>query len=257
MTPIVELRDIRKVYEMEALQVHALRGVSLTLAPGEFAAIMGASGSGKSTLLNVLGCLDQPSSGVYLLEGERVDRFDEDRLAECRRTRLGFVFQSFNLLYRGTALENVELPMVYQGVRRQERLARARQALETVGLADRMSHLPTQLSGGQQQRVALARALVTRPQLLLADEPTGNLDSQTAEEVLDLFVQLQSKEQLTVAMVTHDPDVAACANRIVVLHDGLVVHDQVSPSRGGPPIPHIRTVSGRAGAAAAAPPSGA
>ncbi|HSW46142.1 MAG TPA: ABC transporter ATP-binding protein [Phycisphaerae bacterium] len=255
MTPIVELRGICKVYEMEAVRVHALRDICLTLASGEFAAIMGASGSGKSTLLNILGCLDQPSRGIYLLEGERVDRFDEDRLAECRRIRLGFMFQSFNLLHRGTSLENVELPMVYQGVNRRERMDRACQALEMVGLADRMDHLPSQLSGGQQQRVALARALVTRPRLLLADEPTGNLDSKTAEEVLDLLVRLQVEEQLTVAMVTHDPDVAACAHRIVILHDGLVVHDQVSPSRGGPPIPRIKTLAGRIEAAAGTPSS--
>jgi len=256
MTPIAELRGISKVYEMETVRVHALRGVSLTLAAGEFTAIMGASGSGKSTLLNVLGCLDQPSGGTYLLEGERVDRFGEERLAECRRTRVGFVFQSFNLLSRSTSLENVELPMVYQGIGRQERLERARQALAMVGLADRMNHSPPQLSGGQQQRVALARALVTRPRLLLADEPTGNLDSKTAEEVLDLLVRLQDKEQITMAIVTHNPDVAACAHRIVVLHDGLVVHDQISPSRGGPPIPHIRTVAGRTGVQADTPPSG-
>ena len=245
MTPIVELQSIQKVYDLEAIQVCALRGINLTLGQGEFVAIMGASGSGKSTLLNVLGCLDQPSAGTYLLDGERVDQFDEDKLAECRRTRMGFVFQSFNLLYRATSLENVELPMVYQGIGRKERLERARRTLELVGLTERMHHLPTQLSGGQQQRVALARALATHPKLLLADEPTGNLDSQTAEEVLDLLVQIQAMEQLTVAMVTHDADVAACAHRIVILHDGLIVHDQVSPSRGGPPIPHIKTVAAR------------
>jgi putative ABC transport system ATP-binding protein len=245
MTPIVELHNIQKIYELEAIRVCALRGIDLILERGEFVAIMGASGSGKSTLLNVLGCLDQPSDGTYLLDGERVDQFNEDKLAECRRTRMGFVFQSFNLLYRATSLENVELPMVYQGVGRRERLDRARQTLELVGLADRMHHLPTQLSGGQQQRVALARALATHPKLLLADEPTGNLDSQTAEEVLELLVRVQAMEQLTVAMVTHDADVAACAHRIVILHDGLIVHDQVSPSRGGPPIPHIKTVAAR------------
>jgi putative ABC transport system ATP-binding protein len=228
---------------MEAVEVHALGGINLTLQRGEFVAIMGASGSGKSTMLNVLGCLDQPTGGVYLLDGQRVDRFDEERLAECRRTKLGFMFQSFNLLYRDSALENVELPMVYQGVRTGERLKRAREALENVGLGNRMHHLPTQMSGGQQQRVALARAMVARPRLLLADEPTGNLDSRTAEEVLDLLIRVQAEEQLTLAMVTHDPDVAACAGRIVILHDGLVVHDQVSPSRGGPPIPHVRSVA--------------
>jgi putative ABC transport system ATP-binding protein len=245
MTPIVELHSIHKVYELEAIRVCALRGINLILEQGEFVAIMGASGSGKSTLLNVLGCLDQASEGTYLLDGERVDQFNEDKLAECRRTRMGFVFQSFNLLYRATSLENVELPMVYQGIGRRERLERAQRTLELVGLADRMHHLPTQLSGGQQQRVALARALVTHPQLLLADEPTGNLDSQTAEEVLELLVRIQAIEQLTVAIVTHDADVAACAHRIVILHDGAIVHDQVSPSRGGPPIPNIKTVTAR------------
>jgi len=246
MTPVIELRHLRKSYVMEAVEVHALSGVNLTMQRGEFVAIMGASGSGKSTMLNIMGCLDQPTDGAYLLDGQRVDRFNEEQLAECRRTKLAFVFQSFNLLYRATALENVELPMVYQGVRSRERLKRARHALEIVGLDKRMSHLPTQMSGGQQQRVALARALVTRPRLLLADEPTGNLDSKTAEEVLDLLIRVQAEEGLTLAMVTHDPDVADCAGRIIILHDGLIVHDQVSPSHGGPPIPHIRSVAPQA-----------
>lgn len=245
MSQIVELREIHKTYQMEAVQVDALRGVDLVLREGDFVAIMGASGSGKSTLLNVLGCLDQASGGVYLLDGDRVDSLNEEQLAACRREKLGFVFQSFNLLHRATSLENVELPMVYQGIRQRERTQRARRALEIVGLADRMDHMPTQLSGGQQQRVALARALATQPRLLLADEPTGNLDSKTAEEVLKLFIRLQAEENLTVAMVTHDADVAACAHRIVILHDGVVVHDQISPSRGGPPIPHIRSVAAR------------
>ena len=246
MRNIVALRGVRKVYDLGAVQVHALRGIDLAVAEGEFTAIMGASGSGKSTLLNVLGCLDQATGGEYLLDGEPVDQLDEEQLATCRRTRLGFVFQSFNLLHRSTSLENVELPMVYLGISRRERLRRARAALETVGLADRMEHLPAQLSGGQQQRVALARALVARPRLLLADEPTGNLDSKTAEDVLDLFIRLQREARLTVVMVTHDTDIAALAHRVVILHDGLVVHDQVSPSLGGPPIPHIKTVSAKA-----------
>ncbi len=256
MANIVELHEARKVYDLGAVQVHALRGVDLAVAEGEFAAIMGASGSGKSTLLNILGCLDQATGGTYVLDGERVERLSEERLAACRRTKLGFVFQSFNLLHRCTSLENVELPMIYLGIRRRERLRRAQAAMETVGLADRMDHLPAQLSGGQQQRVALARALVTRPKLLLADEPTGNLDSKTAEDVLDLFARLQREARLTVVMVTHDPDIAALAHRVVILHDGVIVHDQASPSRGGPPIPHIKTVAAR-GESSSAGPAGA
>ncbi len=257
MANIVELRDARKVYDLGAVQVHALRGIDLAIAEGDFTAIMGASGSGKSTLLNVLGCLDRSTGGEYVLDGERVDRLDDERLAACRRRKLGFVFQSFNLLSRATALENVELPMVYLGINRRERIRRARSALETVGLADRMDHLPSQLSGGQQQRVALARALVTRPRLLLADEPTGNLDSKTAEEVLELFIRLQKDAHLTVVMVTHDTDIAALARRIVILHDGIIVHDQVSPLLGGPSIPHIKTVAARVDRGASVPLDGA
>jgi putative ABC transport system ATP-binding protein len=239
---VVELNDIRKIYQMGTNEVHALRGLDLSIADGEFVAIMGASGSGKSTLLNVLGCLDKPTSGLYLLDGQRVDRMDDEQLAAVRRTRLGFVFQSFNLLYRSTALENVELPMVYLGIPRRERIRRARAALETVGLADRMDHMPTQLSGGQQQRVALARALVARPKLLLADEPTGNLDSRTSEEVLELLTRLQRDERLTMIMVTHDPDIAAFAHRVVILYDGRVIYNKPSPHCGGPEIPHVKTV---------------
>jgi putative ABC transport system ATP-binding protein len=242
---IVELHDACKVYDLGTVQVHALRGVDLAVAEGEFTAIMGASGSGKSTLLNILGCLDQPTGGTYLLDGQRVDQLNDEDLAACRRNKLGFVFQSFNLLHRATSLENVELPMVYLGISRRERIRRAQAALETVGLADRMDHVPAQLSGGQQQRVALARALVSRPRLLLADEPTGNLDSKTAEDVLELFIRLQKDTSLTVVMVTHDTDIAECAHRIVILHDGLIVHDQVSPALGGPPIPHIKTVAAK------------
>lgn len=242
MKTVVELNDIRKIYQMGANEVHALRGVDLSIPDGEFVAIMGASGSGKSTLLNVLGCLDKPTAGLYLLDGHRVDQMDDEQLAAVRRTRLGFVFQSFNLLYRSTALENVELPMVYLGIPRRERIRRARAALETVGLTDRMDHMPTQLSGGQQQRVALARALVSRPKLLLADEPTGNLDSRTAEEVLELLTRLQRDEKLTMIMVTHDPDIAAFAHRVVILYDGRVIYNKPSPRCGGPEIPHVKTV---------------
>jgi putative ABC transport system ATP-binding protein len=198
---VVELNDIRKIYQMGA----------------------------KSTLLNVLGCLDKPTAGLYLLDGHRVDQMDDEQLAAVRRTRLGFVFQSFNLLYRSTALENVELPMVYLGIPRRERIRRARAALETVGLTDRMDHMPTQLSGGQQQR-------------LLADEPTGNLDSRTAEEVLELLTRLQRDEKLTMIMVTHDPDIAAFAHRVVILYDGRVIYNKPSPRCGGPEIPHVKTV---------------
>jgi ABC-type lipoprotein export system ATPase subunit len=248
MNNIVELRGAEKLYDMGEVKIHALRGVDLTIAEGEFTAIMGASGSGKSTLLNVLGCLDPPTAGVYVLDGQRVDQMSEEQLARCRNTKLGFVFQSFNLLHRSTSLENVELPMVYLGVSRRQRLQRARAALDAVGLSDRLDHMPWQLSGGQQQRVALARALVTQPRLLLADEPTGNLDSQTSQEILESLVRLHREGQLTVVLVTHDPDIAAFAHRVVILCDGLVAYDQIGPTAGGPPIPHIRTlVSERGG----------
>ena len=243
MSRIVELRNVAKTYDMGEVRVHALRSVDLTLAEGEFTAVMGASGSGKSTLLNVLGCLDQSTGGAYLLDGQPVDTLNEEQLAHCRRTKLGFMFQSFNLLHRSTALENVELPMVYLGIRRRERDRRAQAALETVGLGDRMQHMPWQMSGGQQQRVALARALVSRPRLLLADEPTGNLDSKTAAEVLDLLRRLHRDEHLTIILVSHDEDIATLAHRVVILHDGLVVHDEASPSCGGPPIPAIKALT--------------
>lgn len=239
---IVELVDVHKVYDMGEVKVHALRGISLSIMEGEFTAIMGASGSGKSTLLNVLGCLDQVTSGRYILDGQPVDDLSEDELAWCRRTKLGFVFQNFNLLHRSTALENIELPLVYLGVGVRERYRRARAVLETVGLADRINHMPWQLSGGQQQRAALARALVSRPRLLLADEPTGNLDSRTAAEVLDLIGRLHRDEALTVVLVTHDAEIASRAHRIVMLHDGVIVHDQPSPRVGGPPIPPIKSL---------------
>ncbi|MBN1342388.1 MAG: ABC transporter ATP-binding protein [Phycisphaerae bacterium] len=243
---MVELESVHKVYDMGAVHVPALRGIDLTITEGQFTAIMGASGSGKSTLLNILGCLDPATEGIYRLDGQRVDRLDEVELARCRRSKLGFVFQTFNLLHSDTSLENVELPMVYLGIGRRERRRRARAALETVGLADRTEHMPWQLSGGQQQRVALARALANQPRLLLADEPTGNLDSKTSEEMLDLLVRLHAAGGLTVALVTHDPDIAAYAHRVVILHDGLVVHDQPSPAKGGPAIPHIKTIAAAA-----------
>lgn len=242
MSRIVELSDVHKVYDMGEVRVHALQGIDLSIAAGESIAIMGASGSGKSTLLNVLGCLDTPTRGVFWLDGQRVDQMNETQLAYCRRTKLGFVFQNFNLLRSGTSLENVELPMVYMGVPRREREKRARAALEIVGLVDRMDHMPWQLSGGQQQRVALARALANRPPILLADEPTGNLDSKTSEEVLQLLAKLHREEKLSLIVVTHDPDIAAYLHRVVILYDGRVVYDKPGPLVGGPPIPPIKSL---------------
>ncbi|NBD09714.1 ABC transporter ATP-binding protein [Corallococcus silvisoli] len=223
--PVVQLRNVTKVYRTGDVEVRALRGVDFTVEPGEFVSIMGSSGSGKSTLMNILGCLDRPSSGEYLLNGREVARLDRDGLARVRNRTLGFVFQSFNLLARTTALENVELPMLYAGVPSKERRARAKEALERVGLGARLDHHPKQLSGGQQQRVAIARALVGRPRVILADEPTGNLDSRTTVEVMALFQQLQ-KEGLTLVLVTHEPDVAEYTQRVVVVKDGRIVNDR-------------------------------
>jgi putative ABC transport system ATP-binding protein len=205
--------------------VHALRGVSLRIGEGEFAAVMGASGSGKSTLMNMLGCLDRPTSGAYWLDGAEVSRLDADALAETRSETLGFVFQSFNLLARTTALENVELPLVYMGTRPVERRARAREALERVGLGARLHHHPSQLSGGQQQRVAIARALVNRPRLILADEPTGNLDSHASLEMMALLQELND-DGMTIILVTHEPDIAAHARRVILVRDGLIEDDR-------------------------------
>ncbi|MBE0567467.1 MAG: ABC transporter ATP-binding protein [Krumholzibacteria bacterium] len=213
-------------------EVHALAGIDLVVGQGEMVAIMGASGSGKSTLMNVIGCLDTPTAGVYELDGERVDNLDRNRLADLRNRRIGFVFQGFNLLARTSALENVELPLLYdRSGRRRDLVAAARGALARVGLADRAHHLPNELSGGQQQRVAIARALVTEPALLLADEPTGNLDTRTSIEVLALFQELNA-HGLTVVMVTHEHDIARYARRHVELRDGLVTVDRTIPDRG-------------------------
>jgi putative ABC transport system ATP-binding protein len=223
--PLIELRDIAKSYRMGEVDVNALRGVSLSVARGEFVAITGASGSGKSTLMNIIGCLDRPSSGSYRLNGVEIARQSREALADLRNRELGFVFQSFNLLSRTTALENVELPLVYAGTGVAERRRRARQALERVGLGDRVHHHPNQLSGGQQQRVAIARALVSRPKLILADEPTGNLDSATSLEMMALLRALGA-EGITIILVTHEPDIAACAARLIVFKDGLLCSDR-------------------------------
>jgi putative ABC transport system ATP-binding protein len=223
--PLIQIADVRKTYRMGDVDVNALAGVSLEVAEGELVAIMGASGSGKSTLLNILGCLDRPSEGRYWLGGEEVSRLGAEALAETRNKTLGFVFQSFNLLARTTAVENVELPLVYAGVAPRLRRRRAVEALERVGLADRLRHLPSQLSGGQQQRVAIARALVNEPRLILADEPTGNLDSRASVEMISLLQRL-GDDGITVVLVTHEPDIAAYARRVIVVRDGLVDDDR-------------------------------
>ena len=220
-----ETSKVSKVYRMGDVEVHALREVSISISEGESVAVMGPSGSGKSTLMNILGCLDRPSSGGYWLAGEEVSQLDRNALARMRNHTLGFVFQSFNLLSRTSAQENVELPLLYAGVSARERHARAREALARVGLADRMHHHPNQMSGGQQQRVAVARALVTRPRLMVADEPTGNLDSRTSIEIMALFQEL-GRSGITLLLVTHEPDIARYASRVVVMHDGRVQSDQ-------------------------------
>ena len=223
---LIEARDLVKTYTMGDQTVHALRGVTLSIAAGEFVAIMGASGSGKSTLMNILGCLDLPTTGHYQLAGEAVDAMAQDQLASIRNRRIGFVFQQFNLLPRTSALENVELPMLYAGIKADERRSRAQAALARVGLAERSGHTPSELSGGQQQRVAIARALVNQPQFILADEPTGALDTQTSEDIMQLLTQLNT-QGMTVVIVTHENDIAAWARRKLLFKDGQIVQDVV------------------------------
>jgi putative ABC transport system ATP-binding protein len=222
--PVIELREATKTYQLGEIQVRALRGVTLRIERGEMVAIMGSSGSGKSTLMNIIGCLDSPTTGSYLLDGVDVRRFTEDELADVRNRKLGFVFQSFNLVARTRAQAQVELPLAYAGMARAARRERAAAALAMVGLSDRADHLPSELSGGQQQRVAVARAVVTNPALILADEPTGNLDSVSTDEVLSIFERLNA-EGRTVVLITHEPDVAGRASRIIRLSDGHVVED--------------------------------
>ncbi len=239
---LIEIHDLTKVYRVGQEDVHALRGVSLKVDKGEYVAIMGPSGSGKSTLMNLVGCLDTPSSGSYLLNGQEVARMTDDELAAIRNREIGFVFQTFNLLPRTTAVSQVELPLVYSGVSKKERYARAVESLRAVGLGDRMAHHPNELSGGQRQRVAVARALINRPSILLADEPTGNLDSKTGADIMALFDRL-NRDGNTIILVTHEEDIAAHARRIVRLLDGKVLEDRPNapsarmPSVSPPPPP--------------------
>jgi putative ABC transport system ATP-binding protein len=249
--PVISLRNVVKTYAMGEAEVHALRGVSLTVERGDFVAIMGTSGSGKSTLMNIIGCLDVPSRGRYWLDGVDVRTLDEDALATVRNRKIGFVFQSFNLIPRTTALANVELPLAYAGIHAAERRARARAALERVGLGSRGDHVPSEMSGGQQQRVAIARAVVTNPSLVLADEPTGNLDSASSNDVMAMFSQLNA-EGRTVVLITHEDDVADFAKRVVRLRDGAIVDDRrTAPVLGPPPrldlAPHAERYGERDG----------
>lgn len=229
--PVIQLEGIHKIYSMGDVQVHALRGVSLTIRQGEFVAIMGTSGSGKSTMMNIIGCLDRPTKGNYVLDGQDVSQLSKDERADIRNRKIGFVFQGFNLLSRTSALENVELPMLYAGLDTAERAKRATEAIAAVGLAGREQSNPNQLSGGQQQRVAIARSLVNRPALILADEPTGNLDSRTSVEVMEIFQRLNSEQNITLVLVTHENDIAEYAKRVVVFRDGQIKSDSLIHER--------------------------
>jgi putative ABC transport system ATP-binding protein len=225
-TPLIEAHDLVKVYPMGSEEVRALDGVSLRISRGEYVAVMGPSGSGKSTLMNLIGCLDTPSAGTFLLNGREIGRMEDNELAAIRNLEIGFVFQTFNLLARTTALQNVELPLVYAGMGRTERHRRARETMEMVGLTDRMHHRPSELSGGQRQRVAIARALVNNPSIILADEPTGNLDSRTGDEIMELFYKLNGTGN-TLIVITHEEEIARLAKRVILLRDGKVVEDRV------------------------------
>jgi putative ABC transport system ATP-binding protein len=233
--PLIEVRDLWKIYPLGDVEVQALRAVSLDIATGEFVAVMGASGSGKSTFMNIIGCLDRPTRGTYRLNGVDISTLSADQRATIRNRQIGFVFQNFNLIARTSAIENVELSLYYSDVPLGEQRQRARDALALVGLADRGDHVPNQLSGGQQQRVAIARALVNRPSLLLADEPTGNLDTQTSIEILQTFVKLSRAQGITVVLVTHEPDIATYAQRVVTFRDGQVVTDVRQPGASASP----------------------
>jgi putative ABC transport system ATP-binding protein len=231
MTELIRVRDLVKKYRMGDMEVPALRGVTLAIGTGEFVAVMGSSGSGKSTFMNILGCLDRPTSGKYFLDGDEIGALTADQWADIRNQRIGFVFQGFNLLARTTALENVELPMMYSGCSGRQRHQRALEVLGLVGLEERLNHTTNQLSGGQQQRVAIARALVNRPSLILADEPTGNLDSVTSAEIMSLFQRLNRDQGITIVLVTHEVDIAEYAKRQIHFKDGLIISDQMTESR--------------------------
>jgi putative ABC transport system ATP-binding protein len=239
--PVIELRGVRREYRVtEEIGVHALRGIDLRIERGEYVAVMGSSGSGKSTLMHIVGCLDAPTGGRYLLDGADVRDIDEDDLADLRNRKIGFVFQSFNLVPRTTALANVELPLTYAGLPRADRRRRATAALSAVGMADRVHHQPSELSGGQQQRVAIARALVTHPPVLLADEPTGNLDSKTTLEVMELLERLVDTEKITLVLVTHEEDIAALAHRVISVRDGRIESDCSSRAWREQHVPEAR-----------------
>jgi len=252
----IEVQGVTKTYVMGDVLVHALRGVTTSVAAGEFVAIMGPSGSGKSTIMNIVGCLDRPTSGTYTLDGERVEAMSRDALAAVRNKKIGFVFQTFNLLARTSALENVELPLLYDGASARERRARALERLGTVGLAGREHHQPSQLSGGQQQRVAIARALINEPPILLADEPTGNLDSRTSVEIMAIFQRLNREQRITIVLVTHEPDIAGYVSRQIHFRDGRIVRDEAVARPRDAEAELREAPAGEDGGVAVAPPGG-